>query len=184
MIRFSFEYQNMEKNSFGAVNPKQRRWKSENLVKALAAVKNGGMGYLKAVKTFQVSKGTIEGHAKIYESQSSAMLLRRLGRLPVLSEEIEKKLVLYALKMESKFYGLTRRDLEYMAYQLAEANNVPNPFRDQKAGKNWFYGFIRRHSDKLSLRKPTGTSFVRASGFTRLNFDTFYDNLDSVYEKH
>ncbi|XP_033225933.1 uncharacterized protein LOC117178619 [Belonocnema kinseyi] len=118
------------------------------------------------------------------ESQSNSILLRRLGRPPVLSEELETKLVNYVLTMESKFYGLIRRDLEYMAYQLAEANNVPNPFRDQKAGKNLFHGFMRRHADKLSLRKPTGTSFARASGFTRINVNTFFDNLNSVYEEH
>ncbi|XP_033225515.1 uncharacterized protein LOC117178270 [Belonocnema kinseyi] len=174
----------MEKGSFGALNPKRRQWKSADLIKAIAAVKNGKMGYLKAAKTFQVPKGTVERHAKMDESQSNAILSKRLGRPPVLSEELENKLVQYALTMESKFYRLTRRDLEYMAHQLAEANNVPNPFRDQKAGKNWFYGFMRRHSDKLSLRKPTGTSFARAYDFTRLNVETFYDNLENVYEKH
>jgi hypothetical protein len=36
----------------------------------------------------------------------------------------------------------------------------------------------------LSLRRPYGTSFVRASGFNKENFDNFFEILDEEYEKH
>ncbi|KAL0858570.1 hypothetical protein ABMA27_012420 [Loxostege sticticalis] len=87
--------------------------------------------------------------------------------------------------MESKFHGLTRSDLRRMAYMLAKRNNLPNPFQESGlAGKTWLRLFLKRHKDKLSVRKPTGTSFARAFGFNKDNVNNFFQLLDEIYEKN
>ncbi|KYN30695.1 hypothetical protein ALC56_14993 [Trachymyrmex septentrionalis] len=64
------------------------------------------MSYLKAAKEFNVPKG------------------KNLARLPIFTSSQEKQLIQYALAMESKFHGLTKRDLQCMTCQFARANNI------------------------------------------------------------
>jgi len=128
----------------------------------VTAICSGKMGYLKAAKEFNVPKGTIERHTKMKEERSNAILLKKLGRPPIFTGSQEKQLIQYALAMESKFYRLTKRDLQCMACQFAKANNILNPFQEEAAGRKWFYSFMNRYKDVsiLSMRKPTGTSFT------------------------
>ena len=64
-------------------------------------------------------------------------------------------------------------------------NNISSKFSvlQECASKDWFYGFMRRHKDQLSLRKPIGTSFDRAKGFTRENVGLFFNLLESEYNE-
>lgn len=39
-------------------------------------------------------------------------------------------------------------------------------------------------SRRFSIRKPTGTLFDRANGFSKKNADVFFDILGSCYEKY
>ncbi|XP_072945514.1 uncharacterized protein [Epargyreus clarus] len=72
-----------------------------------------------------------------------------------------------------------------MAYMLAVRNNLQNPFGESGiAGKTWLRLFLKRHKDKLSIRRPTGTSFARAFGFNKENVDNFFQLLEGIYEKN
>lgn len=97
---------------------------------------------------------------------------------------MEEEFVDYILTMEAKFYGLTRRDIRIMAYKLVQQNGMKNSFRNEIAGRRWLDGFLRRHKETLSLRKPTGTSFARALGFNSENASRFFDNLEQEYNKY
>lgn len=85
--------------------------------------------------------------------------------------------------MEAKFYGFTRMDVRKMAYQLAVRNGIVNPFRGECAGRVWFDHFLRRHSEKLAIRKLTGTSYAGAKGFNHENVGNFYDLLEAQYKQ-
>ena len=82
----------------------------------------------------------------------------KLGRKPCLPAEIEKILVDYVLTMKAKFFGLVRKDVMTLAYQLAVRNNIRHCFsaRNQSAGKDRLRTFLQRHP-QLSFRRPTGT---------------------------
>ncbi|XP_072401561.1 uncharacterized protein [Diabrotica undecimpunctata] len=73
-----------------------------------------------------------------------------------------------------------------MAYQLATINKIPNPFSKEKesAGKNWLNLFLKRHKDRISVRKLTGTSIHRAKGFNKENVTHFFDILEAAFENH
>lgn len=45
-------------------------------------------------------------------------------------------------------------------------------------------GFMRRHKNKLSLRKPENTSIARIKGFNKMQVSTFYENLGNLYTKY
>jgi len=68
-----------------------------------------------------------------------------------------------------------------LAFQFPVQNKIPSPFSIAKeaAGKDWFKCCMKRHSDKLSLRQPTGTSTARATGFSKEQVEIFF----YLYEK-
>ena len=70
-----------------------------------------------------------------------------------------------------------------MAVHLADRNNIKHPFKDEIAGKKWVRLFLKRYKAKLSERKPSGTSYSMAFGFSNENIEKFYNLLENVYEK-
>ena len=94
-----------------------------------------------------------------------------IGRPTVLNAVLENELVEYCLAMEASFFGLTRGHLRRMALQLAVRNNLKHPSGDDTAERKWVRLFLKRHRAKLSERKPTGTSYSRALGFSKENVE-------------
>nr|CAI5869873.1 unnamed protein product [Callosobruchus analis] len=143
------------------------------------------MGTLKAAKTFGVPRSTVQRLAKMNNLSVDQTVEIELGRGTVLDLELEEALVSYILEMEAKFYGLTRKDVQRVAFSLAERNGIEHPFGStQIAGRGWLDLFLQRHRKTLSIRKPTGTSFARARGFNKENVNTFFTLLQEVYERH
>ncbi|XP_025421076.1 uncharacterized protein LOC112691135 [Sipha flava] len=68
------------------------------------------------------------------------------------------------------FYGLTITNIQTLAYELAEKNNISHNFNTTKkiAGKDWVKGF-RKHHLEITLRSPGATSSARAQAFNRPN---------------
>jgi hypothetical protein len=93
----------------------------------------------------------------------------KLERKPIISPALEEKLFGYLLLIERKYFGCSRDEVRKLAFQLAVQNNIPNSFSiaRETAGKDWFKRCMNRHSDKLSLCQPTGTSTARATGFSK-----------------
>lgn len=162
-----------------------RKWKQVNMVAAIKAVRKGDLGILSASKIYDVPHTTLQRMSRS-QKPIPQLLGVKLGRKPVFNEEQEQELVKYLLEMEARYWGLTREDVRSLAFQLAKQNNIPNPFSvlNNCAGKDWLYGFCKRHKDKLSIRTPTGTSFDRAKGFNRESVKLFFDLLEDEYEKH
>ena len=67
------------------------------------------------------------------------------------------------MEMSARFYGLCFRDLQSLAYEFADANHIAHPFdaTSRLAGRDWVYGFMKRHS-QLSLKSPEPMSLGRA----------------------
>ncbi|CAH2001885.1 unnamed protein product [Acanthoscelides obtectus] len=140
------------------VNSKTKRkdWNAENMAQAITLVREKQMGYLRAAKHFGVPRTTLFRLCQKNESPPEEAAATTLGRKTVLGTTVENLLVDYILTMESKFYGLTRSDVRRMAYMLAKRNQLKNPFGDTGlAGKKWLKLFLKRHKDKLSVRRPT-----------------------------
>lgn len=59
----------------------------------------------------------------------------RIGRKPVFPLELEDQLVLYYKEMERSSYGLTLKDLRWVAFQLVIRNNsIHFPFGQKQQG--------------------------------------------------
>ena len=165
---------------------KRQNWNKSDMEKAIDAIRSNSMGYKKACKLYGVPKTTLMRLAKNLELTKEEAVKIKLGRPTILPRELENELVQYLLQMENSFFGFTRSDVQRMAFQLAEKNGIKHNFNQfaEKAGKDWLNCFMSRHSDKISFRKPTGTSFARSLGFNRKNVDEFFDILENVITKY
>ncbi|XP_075163130.1 uncharacterized protein LOC142235757 [Haematobia irritans] len=116
------------------------------------------MGILLASKTFGVPHTTLQRYAK--------------------SEETIEDIL--------KWSHDTRADIRSLCFQIASINNIPNKFSvmEECAGKYWLNGFIRRHRNIISLRKPTETSMDSVREFSRENVDLYFNLLEGEYNKH
>lgn len=63
---------------------------------------------------------------------------------------------------------------------------IPYPSKwdeEKMSGRDWYYGFMRRHQE-LSLRTPEQTTLHRVKSFSKENVQMFFNNLDAVLSAH
>ncbi|KAJ4451922.1 hypothetical protein ANN_03403 [Periplaneta americana] len=98
-----------------------------------------------------------------------------------LPAEVEEDLVQHLLHLERMFYGLTRKAVMKLAYEIAMWNGLKTHFCHEKetARKEWFTYFMKHHPE-ISLWTPEATSLPRASGFNRVVVGKFFDTLEKL----
>lgn len=104
-------------------------WTTHDLQNAITAVRNGS-SIRKSGMQYGIPEATLRRKIKLNDDIKES----NLGRPPVFSEEQECELANHVLKLANLFYGMTPYDLRKVAYNYAEANNIPNDFNKQK---NW-----------------------------------------------
>jgi len=97
-------------------------------------------------------------------------------RKPIIPPALEEKLVEYLLLIEWNYFGCTRDVVRRLDFQFAVQNKIASPFSIAKeaADEDCFKRCMKRHSDKLSLRQPTGKSTARATGFSKEQVGIFF----------
>ena len=66
------------------------------------------------------------------------------------------------MEMASIGYGHTRVQMSEMVKRLLDEDGRPNPFVNNYPGRDWWYRFLRRHSE-ISLCSPEQLKLSRAS---------------------
>lgn len=181
---FYFDCLRMTSTNTTTKEKTRQTWDKEAMANAIKAIRDKQMGFLKASKTYGVPKTTLIRLSKMEDQSLSDVTNHKLGRKSTLPSELEAELCDYILEMEKSGFGLTRRDIRSLAYQLAEKNNIKHTFSqdNESAGRSWLKLFLKRHS-KLSFRRPTGTSIARMKGFNKENVKEFFDLLESSFDK-
>ncbi|KAF2885383.1 hypothetical protein ILUMI_20781 [Ignelater luminosus] len=163
---------------------KRQTWDANVMQTALNEIANG-MPFKRASKIFNLPLTTLKRRAK-GQNKLAKGNSKHLGRcISTLPEEIETSLKNYALEMEDRLFGLTKKDICKMAYQLAERNGIQHKFsRDKKAaGTAWFKEFLRRNPE-LSFRTQEATSAARARGFNKEAVAKFFYTLEEIMRVH
>nr|CAI5839755.1 unnamed protein product [Callosobruchus analis] len=100
----------------------------------------------------------------------------------------EADLVAYIKRCADLNYGLTYEIIRQLAYEYAKALpncKVPTKWDLNKiAGRDWLLGFMDRHKNELSLRKPENTSLARSVAFNKPVVDNFFSKYSSILEKY
>ena len=156
----------------------------EELSQAMSAYRNGDMGLNESAKTYGVPKATLKRHLDGSNKHANGEI-KKLGRQQVLPLHEEEELVSHLLTMESMFFGVTRKELMKLAYEVAEKNGTPHGFNrvSKTAGKTWYKKFMLRHPE-ISLRQPEATSVARASGFNNEAVGRYFDLLENIIDEH
>nr|CAI5823692.1 unnamed protein product [Callosobruchus analis] len=151
--------------------------------RAILAVRAKEMGLKRASNHFGVPKSTLKDKVNSKVKDIDQLVHSRLGRKPVLGDELENILISYCLEMEKRFYGLRTKDVKKMAFLLAERNGLPHPFteKNHSAGWKWLRSFMKRHP-QLSFRRPQPTSMGRIKGFKKDKVDEFFDIFEPLME--
>ena len=91
---------------------------------------------------------------------------------------LENALLKKIKEMERLLFGMTAEDVRKIAFEFAKKMGLKTRFAkdSQMAGKDWLYGFLKRHPD-LTIRSPEATSMARAVGFNGPQVTRFFLNL-------
>lgn len=142
-----------------------------------------------------ISKGASKRKAASQVGLKESTLRKRLkagktatsmGRFSLtFTKEQETDIYNYIKQSDDLYYGLTIQNLQKLIYEYAEVNKVTHRFNisTKLAGRDWVYGFLKRFP-QLKLRQPVPTSIARAMGFNKTQVTTFYNNLQSLYNKY
>nr|CAI5865938.1 unnamed protein product [Callosobruchus analis] len=165
------------------IKKKRKQWSAENMRRAILAVRAKEMGLKRASNHFGVPKSTLKDKVNSKVKDIDQLVHSRLGRKPVLGDQLENILISYCLEMEKRFYGLRTKDVKKMAFLLAERNGLPHPFteKNHSAGWKWLRSFMKRHP-QLSFRRPQPTSMGRIKGFKKDKVDEFFDIFEPLME--
>lgn len=134
------------------------QWSVESMTEALKAVKLHGKGLREAAREYNVPVTTLKRRV-----DDKVTVDAKPGPPTVLTKE-EQKLCKYCFDMCNMGYGLTVEDVRIKAYQIAQISGRPHPFRDGRAGRDWYEGFLRRFP-QIALRREA-LSYMRAKNAT------------------
>lgn len=85
-----------------------------------------------------------------------------MGRPIVLSEAEEEALVEILVLMGQFNYPLTKRHLRDMVKDYLDKNRVTR-FKDNRPGRMWVKGFLARHKERVTIKKPKNIRRSRAA---------------------
>ncbi|CAG4932395.1 unnamed protein product [Colias eurytheme] len=159
----------------------------EDAQRAVSYVVNDGMKLRTAATIFNIKPSTLFYRVKKFkenikpknENYSSKHTTHQ-----IFTNDEERMLEGYFLKMSSMNYGLTYLQGRELAYEYARAlGKCPEKWLNNKlAGIEWMKSFMKRHS-KLSLRKPENTSLSRSTSFNKHNVTMFFNNYEKVLQR-
>ncbi|XP_044733758.1 uncharacterized protein LOC123296361 [Chrysoperla carnea] len=174
--RFESEIQSgqitsMEKRQYG-------KWEEENMQQAIEAYRNKSCGFNECCRRFGIPKPTFRRHIN-GTIKRPLSFVKKNGKLPTLSENIEKELINRILNHESNFHGLSITDVRRLAFEIAEENQLPHKFnREIKlAGKKWFYDFLKRHPN-LPIRIQSENALRVTHGSNKEELNHFLEKIE------
>lgn len=102
-----------------------------------------------------------------------------------LGTDAETKLVDHIKKLQQRGFAPSRRDVQEMAFCLAEKLGVKHRFNTEleRAGTHWFLSFMKRHKD-LSIRMAEGVSVYRAKGMNREDVGNYFKQLEKLLTEY
>ena len=151
------------------------------MTKAVDAVRNNIESVRGAAKKYGIPRPTLQRHFK-----NIVQTPGKLGRFrPVFDSIFEEQLTQHFLDMQKRFYGLSVKQCQKLAFDLAERNQLDHPFSktEKMAGADWMSCFLEQHPD-LSLREPEPTSLSQATGFNRVQVSSFIALLKQEIDKN
>ena len=97
----------------------------------------------------------------------------RQGPSPLLSNEEENAIAEYLSEMAMRGMGLRPADVMKLVQNFVIREKRKTPFKNNRPGYTWYYGFISRHAQKIQMRKETLLETSR-SKVTHVSMDKWF----------
>ena len=149
----------------------------KKMEKALQLIKEEGLSFRDAAGQCAIPKSTI------YDHFAGNVKGYKRGPATVLTEAEENMLANWAVEMVKIGYGRTRQQITEMVKAILDKDGRPNPFSDNRPGKDWWYGFLRRHPN-LTMRSPEQLQVSRASACSKQRLDKWNKDFDGFLKEH
>lgn len=155
------------------------KWTANNMELAISAVKNG-RSMREVSRSFSIPLTSLHDRIKNGKTVGPNM-----GRRTTFTTQQERDIANHCVLLSNLFYGMTPIELRRRAFEYAEASKIKHDFNidSRLAGKDWLRGFLKRNTN-VSVRQPEATSFNRVTGFSRVEVETFFQNLEKQFDKH
>lgn len=150
-------------------------YSEEELLNAIDKMKKGEWTYEEAVVNTKISKGTLS--ARISRGSTN-----KVGRLTALTQEEEMYFVKLIETLQDWGELCSFQDVMKYATEYVNSMNLNSRFQSGAPTKEWYYGFVKRWSDKLQLMKSIRLEKSRA-GLTKQVVDGWFNKLYSVLKK-
>jgi hypothetical protein len=132
------------------------RYTPDDLLRAFNLVKDEGWTASRAAKECGVPRITLVD--KLQGTHKTG----QVGRPTVLNKIEEEVLVEMIVLMGQYNYPLTKRHLRDMVKAYLDKHRDTR-FKDNRPGRHWVEGFVRRHKDKVVIRTPNNIRRSRAA---------------------
>ena len=170
---------------------KRNRPDDTNIHDAVQSVINKTLTLRMAAESVGMTKSTlaraVDKARKAQEcGDTVATFQPRHGQPRIFNDREESLLVDYVIKASKLHSGLTKKMVREFAHEYACHLNRKQPEnwkRDNMAGADWIYGFLKRHP-RISVRTPEATSLTRATSFNKTNVQMFFNNLEEVMKRY
>jgi len=104
-------------------------------------------------------------------------------RPTVLKESDEAELVRMIKGLAEVGFPLTRREVQKMAYDFAEAHGCQGfSSKKQAAGYYWFQGFLNRHTD-ISIKKAENLSVARSMSVDKPQVSKWFESYEDLLKR-
>ena len=170
------------------VGIKRNKINKDDLEAAIRFVTSKKMSIGQAAKQFEIKKSTLIFHLKKMK-ECGGKDYKYSPKKPkrVFSDEEDLLLVQYLHDAANMHYGLSLKQVRYLAYEYAIKNKKkvdPSWEINKCAGEQWLRDFRKKYADKLSLRKPEATSLSRATAFNKENVSKVFNNYKIVLDRY
>lgn len=161
--------------------PKTRgpAYTKEDLANAVADVKNKNMTYRVAAEYYNVPVAVIS--QRINGRMTSIEASR--GRKNTFNQETETKIVECLLARANAGYPCDKDELLNLIQEYVVVHNLVTPFTDNRPGNDWYYAFIKRHKEVISLKKPEHLQKCRKNARRPDVIYSFYKELEKTFTR-
>ena len=153
------------------------KWNTETLCQAIEEIKDKKLSYREAEAKYHIPRSTLGDYIT-----GKAQIGRKQGPQPVLTQDEELALATWATEMAQIGYGQTKRQILEVVKKILDKDGRPNPFADNRPGKDWWYGFLARN--KLGMRSASALEGHRASACTEEKLLKWYINYEQFLLSH
>ena len=156
----------------------KKDWNEDSLLKALDDLQEKKLSLRAASAKHEIPRSTLHDYA-IGKSKVGSTS----GPDTILMKEEEEELVEWVLQMADIGYGQTRRQICEAVKRILDRSKRPNPFTENRPGKDWWYGFLHRHST-VAMRQPQALQASHASACTAQVLDKWFFEFEQFLFQH